>query len=260
MNLNIKELEHKLCTSLCTDVNIREKKNFLQVETPFFFPDGDPYQLYIKELPGGNMRLTDMGHTLMHLSYDNDIDKFNEGTRGKIFEQIKSEMFVEENDGEFYIDTPAENVGINIFRMGQALTKVNDLTFLNRIRAESTFYEDLQEQLYRVIGEEKVIKDYFFDSMENAKDYPIDYRIEGKDAPLFLFGIPGKDKARLTTIILERLLRAKANFDSLLVFADQGIIPKSDLARLSNAGGEMIASLDAEEDMRRKINRKISLN
>ena len=103
-------------------------------------------------------------------------------------------------------------------------------------------------------------KDYYYEEIENARDYPIDYRIEGKYSPLFLFGIPNRDKARLTTIILERLLRANADFDSLLIFSDQGIIPKQDLARLSNAGGEMIASLDAEADFTRKLVKKVSLN
>ncbi|MDY0026587.1 MAG: hypothetical protein RBS33_11425, partial [Lentimicrobium sp.] len=73
-------------------------------------------------------------------------------------------------------------------------------------------------------------------------------------------GIPNRDKARLTTIILERLLRAMADFDSLLIFSDQGSIPKQDLARLSNAGGEMIASLDAEADFSRKLLRKVNMN
>lgn len=244
---------------MCAEVNVRSTNgNLVAIDTPFYFADGDPYQLYIREMPGGVLRLTDMGHTMMHLSYENDVDKFREGTRGRLFDQIKAETSVEEDDGEFYIETPIENLGFNIFRLGQALTKINDLTFLNRARAESTFYEDLQEQLVRVVGDDKVKKDFYFDGMENARDYPIDYRIEGKHAPLFLFGIPNRDKARLTTIILERLLRVKADFDSLLIFSDQGSIPKQDLARLSNAGGEMIASLDAETDFSRKLLRKVA--
>ena len=90
-------------------------------------------------MPGGIIRLTDMGHTMMHVSYDNEIDKLREGTRGKIFDQIKAETFIDEDNGEFFIDTPLENLGFSIFRLGQALTKINDLTFLNRARAESTF-------------------------------------------------------------------------------------------------------------------------
>ena len=90
------------------------------------------------------------------------------------------------------------------------------------------------------------------------RDYPIDYLVEGKHAPLFVFGVPNKDKARLATIVLERLKRANADFDSLLIFADQGTIPRPDLARLSNVGGEMIASLDAREDFERKLLRKVA--
>jgi len=261
MNLDINKLQETLCSLMCAEVLLKKKNDrLISIETPFYFADGDPYQIYIKEMPGGILRLTDMGHTMMHLSYENDIDKFREGTRGKIFDLIKSETFIEEDNGEFFIDTPLENLGYSIFRLGQALTKINDLTFLNRARAESTFYEDLQEQLFKVVGREKVKKDYYFDEMENSGDYPIDYRIEGKHAPLFLFGIPNRDKARLATIILERLLRSKADFDSILIFSDQGSIPKQDLARLSNAGGEMIASLDAEKDFSRKLLRKINPN
>jgi len=261
MNLDIGKLQETLCSLMCAEVKIRPKNDkLLGVETPFFFADGDPYQIYIKEMPGGIVRLTDMGHTLMHLSYDNDIDVFREGNRGKIFDQIKAETFIEENNGEFYIETPIENLGFNIFRLGQALTKINDLSYLTRARAESTFYDDLKGLLFKIVDEDIVKKDYYYEEMDNSHDYPIDYMIQGKYLPLFLFGIPNKDKARLTTIILERLLRDKASFDSLLIFADQGLIPKPDLARLSNVGGEMIASLDAGEDFSRKILRKISRN
>ena len=261
MNFDISKIQELLCNLMCAEIKIREKnKSLFLIETPFSFPDGDPYQIYLKEMPGGIMRLTDMGHTMLHLSYDNEVDKFREGTRGKIFDQIKAETLVEEQQGEFYIDTNIKDLSYNIFKLGQALIKINDLSFLNRVRAESTFYEDLQEQLYKIVGEENVIKDYNFDQIENSRDYPIDFMIKGKNAPLFLFGIPNRDKARLTTIILERLLRANADFDSLLIFSDQGSIPKQDLARLSNAGGEMIASLDAETDLSRKLIKKINLN
>jgi hypothetical protein len=118
----------------------------------------------------------------------------------------------------------------------------------------------LQESLFKIIPEHKIKIDYIYESIENAKDYPIDFFINGRYNPLYVFGIPNKDKARLTTIVLERLLRAEAVFDSLLIFADQTTIPRPDLARLSNTGGEMIASLDAVDDFSRKLLRKVDLN
>lgn len=257
--INIETLQGSLCKAFCADIQVSAfNGGLLQVSTPFYFADGDPYQLYIKELAGGGIRLTDMGHTFMQLSYENDVDKFLEGTRGKLFEQILAEFDLQHADGEFYVDTEPAGLSSAIFRLGQGITRISDLTFLNRARAESTFYEDLNEQLGKLIDASKIQRDYLLPGMENARDYPIDWRIEGKNAPLFLFGIPNRDKARLTTIILEHLLRANADFESLLIFADQGSIPKGDLARLSNVGGEMIASPDAEDDLRRKVLRRVA--
>lgn len=261
IHFNIEHLQKTLCNLMCSEIRIVPKnEKLIRVETPFYFADGDPYQIYIKEMPGGIMRLTDMGHTMMHLSYENDVDKFRQGTRGNLFNQILIETFVNEEGGEFFVDSTTDNLATSIFKLGQALTKINDLTFLNRARAESTFYEDLKESLFKVIPAEKIHPDYVYSGMDNAADYPIDYFIEGIHAPLYLFGVPNKDKARLTTIVLEHLLRVTTNFDSLLIFADQENMPRPDLARLSNTGGEMIASLDATDDFKRKLLRKVSMN
>src|SRR5256885_17144201 len=46
------------------------------------------------------------------------------------------------------LDTTIEDLGRSILRYGQALTRIYDLTFLNRARVASTFYEDLKELLY----------------------------------------------------------------------------------------------------------------
>lgn len=257
MSLDVAQLQERLCAVMCADIRIVDRTNgWLLLTTPFAFPDGDPYLVYLREQPGGILRLTDGGHTLMHLSYENDIDKFREGTRGRLFEQILSEQDVTERDGEFFIDASPDTLGAAFFRFSQTLAKICDLTFLNRARVESTFYEDLSELLTRIISPEIVTRDYIYPNMPNADDYPIDYRVEGKVDPLFVFGIPNRDKARLATIVLERLLRANAQFESVLIFADQSSMPRKDLARLSNAGGEMIASLDAQDDLRRKITRR----
>lgn len=259
MNADLIKLQESLCKAMCSEVRVVPKnKDLAIIRTPFTFPDGDPYQVYLKELPGGLLRVSDMGHTLTHLSYENDTDKFRKGTRGKLFDQIMAEGKITEDDGEFYVDTAPDSLAPAIFRLSHALIKLNDITFLNRARAESTFYEDLRENLLRIISAEKIKEDYIYENMDNARDYPIDYRIEGKHAPLFVFGVPNKDKARLATIVLEHLKSSKADFDSLLIFADQGTIPRPDLARLSNVGGEMIASLDARDDFERKLLRKVA--
>ena len=73
--------------------------------------------------------------------------------------------------------------------------------------------------------------------------------------PVFLYGVPSRDKARLTTIMLSHFLLHGLTFESVIVFADQQEIPRLDLARLTNVAGTAVASLDAEGDLRRKISR-----
>ncbi|MEQ1933643.1 MAG: hypothetical protein ABL962_07170 [Fimbriimonadaceae bacterium] len=160
---------------------------------------------------------------------------------------------IHEEEGKLVLDSSLDDLGTSVLMFGQALTRVHDLTFLNRARVASTFYEDLKEMLYKLVAPEKIEPDFKLPDQADADSYPIDFRIEGRRAPLFMFGVASRDKARLVTIILEHWLRANLDFDSLLVFQEQQEIPRADLARLSNVGGEMVASLDASDDFRRKV-------
>ena len=253
MPFELKLLQEQLSKQLCGEVRLRKTpQGFIQVLTPFTFPDGDTFQVYLEDRVG-SARITDYGHTWMHLSYENELPKFREGTRGKVLDQILASTGVRDENGQLVLDSPIDTIGASILQYGQALTRIYDLTFLNRGRLPGTFYEDLREALYQLIPPEKIKPDYVLSEYSNAESYPIDFQILGKRAPLFLFGIAGRDKARLVTITLEHWLRARVDFDSLLIFQDQQEIPRMDVARLSNVGGEMVASLDASEDLHRKI-------
>lgn len=256
MTIQVDLLEERLCKALCGEVKLRRTpQGFLQITTPFTFSDGDVFQLYVDEGSAGSLKLNDYGHTFMHLSYENDVDKFREGTRRKLFEQLLAESGMREEQGQLVLDTTIEDLGRSILRYGQAITRIYDLTFLNRARVASTFYEDLKELLYNMVDDSKITPNFILPDQPDAQDYSIDYRIEGKRGHLFLLGIGSRDKARLATIILEHWLRYQVEFDSLLVFQDQQEVPRGDLARLSNAGGEMVASLDAVDDFKRKLTR-----
>jgi hypothetical protein len=261
MSFDPQKLKERLCKSLCGEVQVRTtRQGYLQIVTPFTFPDGDTFQLYLEEAAAGSIRLTDFGHTFMHLSYENDLSKFREGTRGKLLDQVLADSGLRDDQGRLVLDASLDSLGTSVLQYGQALTRIYDITFLNRARVASTFYEDLKEKLYSLVAAEKIKPDYILPNHTEADSYPIDFRIEGKRAPLFLFGVASRDKARLTTIILEHWLRAKIEFDSLLIFQDQQVIPRTDLARLSNVGGEMVASLDAGEDFQRKILKLAAMN
>ena len=143
-----------------------------------------------------------------------------------------------------------------LFRFGQALTKIHDLTFLCREWVSSTFYDDLRCLLFTMLDEDNVDADYVPPEVPNGDNYPVDYHFAGSDGlPVFLYGVPGRDKARPTTIMLSHFLLHGLTFESVIVFADQQDIPRLDLARLTSVAGTAVASLNAERDLRRKIER-----
>ena len=259
MNLNVTSLQRLLCDRLCAQVGVEKRPDdTLMLRTHFRFPDGDAYPIYLSATASGAVRLSDRGHTLMHISYEHDVDSFTEGSRGLLLERIMDESGLQWDGGAFCIDTSPEQLPQAMFTFGQALTKVYDLTLLSRSNVMSTFYEDLADLLFSVVDEALVQPDYQAE-VPNSEAYPVDYRIESKSGvPLFLYGVPNRDKARLTTILLSHFHRHGLRFESLLVFADQASIPRLDLARLSDVGGDMISSLASSESFSRKLLQRVA--
>ena len=259
MKLQIDALNTLLCERLCEEVVVEPRPDgALMVRTRFEFPDGDRYPIHLSEGTSGGIRLSDRGHTLMHISYEHDVDSFLDGTRGLLIERIMGESGLQWDGGAFCLDTTPELLPDAIFRFGQALTRVYDLTLLSRSNVGSTFYDDLADVLSNIVDETKMHKDYL-PEVPNSRAYPVDYRIDGKEGlPVFLYGVPNRDKAKLTTIMLSYFHLHDLRFDSIIVFKNQGEIPRMDLARLSDVGGEMVSSLESHSDLERKLSRRIA--
>jgi hypothetical protein len=256
--MNINELKTAVCKSLCADVQVIERNDgYFFVDTPFEFGDGDHYSLFLKFLPTGGVRITDRGTTFMRMSYLNDLTKFRDGSRGRLLDQVVTTAGLQQDDGEFFIDVAGDELGASLVRFGQAITRVYDLTFLNKARVASTFYEDLREQVQDIVGGE-VVENYIVPGVPMGEAYPVDLFVQGERSPVYIFGVPDQAKARLATIIIQYLrlhLNAdpKSRFKSLVVFQDQASIPHKDRSRLINAASMMVDTLDARDDMRFKL-------
>ena len=259
MTFDVEALRKRLCERLCEDVGVEQRPDGeFMLRTHFTFPDGDGYPFHLSEAPAGGFRLSDHGHTLMHISYEHDIDAFLAGTRGMLLERIVGESGLQHDGGIFSVDTPPDRLPEAIFSFGQALTRIYDLTLLSRSNVGSTFYDDLADCLTGFVDEAKMQAEYQ-PEVPNAEAYSVDYRIEGKSGvPLFVYGVPNRDKARLTTIMLGYFHRHHLEFESIIVFEDQAEIPRVDLARLSDVGGDMISSLESTEDLNRKLLRRVA--
>ena len=252
MDFKIEQIEHDLCRAFCADFNVKRISNgSLFVSTPFSFPDGDAFSFYIDKISTGGIRISDKGTTMMHLSYEYDVDIFIEGNRGRIFDQILSEFDVKNDDGEIYIDTYESNIATAIITLGQTLTRILDLTFLDRTQVENTFMEDLKNELSEIAGKDLIVD--FRPDIAEAEMYRSDFCINRSGVPLMIWGVSNTPKARLATVIIQHLQKQKYLFKSLVVYQNMMNISKNDLIRLTNAANEQITSLDEKEALRRKV-------
>lgn len=247
-------LEAELSAALRAKVRLKKRPDgSILVSTPFSFPDGDTFSIYLKSLGTGGYRLSDKGTTLMHLSYEHDISKLAEGTRHKIFQQIVSEMGISDDQGDLHLEIPAAGLATGIFQFGQALTRIHDLTFLNRVQVENTFYDDLRANLTSIVGTEAIIHDYVAPGIPNADEYTADFCVEGGKKPILIWGVPTQTKARLATIVMQHLQKHAFAFRSLIVYADMATIPRADVSRLTTAANDQIPSLAEFEALRTKL-------
>lgn len=253
-------LEKSLCEGLCANVKIVPRKaGLLALDTPLTFPDGDGLPIFIRTIPSGGIEFTDMGNSLMRLSYVTDPAALREGQRGRVLSQVISDYGLEDREGELVLKTAGNEIGTAAFRFSQALTRVHDISYLNRVNVETTFYEDLERNLAAIVGLDHVHKNYIVPSLAKAKDYPVDYFIEGGKSPLYVFGVPSGDKAKLATIVLQHFLSSGLKFDSAIVFRNSEEIARADLSRLANVANDFVMSVDAFEVLESKIKHRIAI-
>lgn len=113
---------------LCEVVNVVERPDgALMLLSNFCFPDGDGYPIHLLEAPAGGIRLSDEGDTLMHISFEHDIDAFVEGASRALMDRVLGESGVGYDDGTFYLDTAPERLPEAMFTFGQALTRIYEI-------------------------------------------------------------------------------------------------------------------------------------
>lgn len=251
---NLKEL---LCQQWCSTAVVAEDRAGLRLSLPMYEADGDAVTLWLRPAMGGWV-IADNGTTYMRLSYDMDLDLLESPQRAKVLETILRESGISDEGGNLMMEVMEDDLGSSLFTFGQAITRISDIRLWNKTRVASTFYDDLAHELKRIAGSENVHPDYLVPGLDSAADYPIDFYLGGGVSPLYVFGIPNGDKAKLATIILQRLASIGHQFESLIVPSDITAIPQKDFRRLMNAANDMVDSVTAKEPLERKIRHRLA--
>ncbi len=249
----LKQFKEKVCEK----ISLKEKGigRYL-VRTPFIFEDGDNLLIILKyDKEKKKWKLTDEGHTLIHLSYFMDSKDLLKGNRQEIIDNCKKMFEVEEKEGELFIYVEEEKYGDALYNFVQALLKITDVTFLERERVASTFFEDFKSSLHKISKKKKLKPKFnYFVEKDRRREYPIDCRIQKDNKEVFVFAINSDTKCREAIISLLMLERWKIKFTSVGVFEDQSNIGRRVLAKFSNVADKQISSIDNIERFEKYLN------
>lgn len=256
MTTTVEGIRQSLCTTFCRDVAVSERAGAAAVSLPIVGRDGDCLTAYVEPATAG-WRISDKGATLMRLSYENDLAKLLSGARERLYQTVLLEYGLQEDDGDIFTEVPTDALATGLFSLAQGLTRVEGLGLWTRNRVESTFTDDLRSALIAAAGHEQVIENYIAPEVPSADSYPIDFCIKTKSHPLFVFGVQNRDKARLTTIVLQHLAAHTPFFNSMVVYSDVDDIPKADRNRLMNAANDSVANINDAAAIKTKVQHRM---
>jgi uncharacterized protein DUF1828 len=215
--------------------------------TPFVFDDGDSIKIVLKDYGSKNPYLTDEGHTLMHLSYNNvNIDS---GSRSQLFEDILSRNLIRNEDGELIQKiSDVKDLGDNVYTYVQGLLNVSDLEYLKRERVRSTFYEDVKGFITERFPDTNVLFDHTIEEKDHQGLYPVDCVIKSGKRDIFLFSILNDDKCRDATISMLQFEKYGIEFNSIAIFQNQEEINRKVLSRFTDVCEKQFSTLDSAKE------------
>jgi hypothetical protein len=210
---------------------------------PFAFDDGDHFVVIMRR-EEDHWTITDEGHTLMHVQYDN-IDLTSE-TRAKLLQRTLSAFAVENAGGELRMRVPDGRFGDALYSYLQALGKISDLDFLTRESVRSTFLDDARALMEQIIPQERRVFEYHDPCLDPKGVYRVDCRINGRKRPELVFFIPNDSRCQNATIVCHQFERWKAPFRATGIFEDQAEVNPRAVAQFADIAYKLVPTLASD--------------
>ena len=216
--LDLSDLEN--LASDFRSLQFREKRSGLfKILVPFFYEDGDMYDIFVEECPENNslLRISDYGLTLMKLSYHFEIDT---PKKKDVLSSTISQNRCFYDDGMIYLDVRPPQFTMGIYQFAQVISKVNSMDILSYDTVQSMFYDYLNSYISKSLQKYNYSKDYL---PTKDKQLIVDYQIPSNSKvskPLFIFGVQENTKASKVVISCLTFQKQRIPFRSVIVHED----------------------------------------
>lgn len=221
------------------NMDFREKQiGLYKVLVPFFYEDGDMYDIFIEELPGtAQIRISDYGLTLMKLSYSFEIDTAH---KKEVLETIIEQNRTQIDNGLIYLDVLPHQLGVGVNQFAQVIAKVTNMDIIGRELQKSMFPELLRRFISDCLTDFDVVEEY---APTADKHLVVDYKISAP-RPIFLYGVSENAKASKVVISCLTFKNQAIPFRSLVVYEDMDKLSRFNRVQLTNVAQKQYFSLD----------------
>ena len=231
--------------SICSKVEIEERGiDRYVIHTDFTYPDGDELRIVLKK-QDGEWILTDEGHTLMWLSYD-DLNPYTE-SRKNLFARTLASNHAEDADGRICIRFKPDGINAAIHSMIQVLIQTADLIYTDRESVRNTFIEDMQARFCAGLKERRFETNKILKN-KKGENYSVDIYVEGGE-PILVFAVNNKDRCQEATFaIITLAAEDEMEFTSMIVIDENAEIPQNVRDRAISRADKTFVGLDAMEE------------
>lgn len=223
--MEYKKIQNILSESIKTSISLRELgRNTFQIISPFEFYDGDILVAYL-EMKNDNVIFSDHGHTLMHVSYDVDI---NVKTRKEILENVIATHELNIENGDISAQGDISNIDKIFWDFMQGLLKISDISQWKFERAVSLFLQEFDNFMETTIKPKVPIseKEWFDPDVDPKQYYTVPWICKNDKEPIFIFPIKSNDACQQSIITTLKYKEEDYIFNSLGVFSDIDIISR----------------------------------
>ncbi len=167
-----------------------------RIETGFRYPDGSSIDVFIQKddtlfQNHAPVRLTDFGNSLAWLN-TLQIRPLKSKKREKLLKSVLDTYDIKIDGSALWCEIPEDQIETGIIRLGQACLRIADLVFTQRIVAQGSFEEEIEE----IIAETQL--DYQPKAQiigRHGKTIDVDFKVIGKKTETAVFVLPSETKS-----------------------------------------------------------------
>lgn len=209
MNMQCGKVVEMTLSKLSSSFRCMPYDRGLCIVTPYLYPDNDLIEVFVEELAGGHVRVTDMGETLRHLA-SQGIDVLNSPKRRFMLEQIAKRLHVVVAGGRLEKEGTPQEVGSILLDVAAAAHGAAGLAYTSKAYEPAEFPEEVSAFLRdNSIDHEPRPK---IKGM-SGKEYRISIKVNGTVRPEVLIEAMSPSQKAVMSAVVNRVVREWVDID-----------------------------------------------